>query len=239
MHRKEKEKTVEELHKLFSEAKGLYLADFTGIDIQMIDELRGKFRENKVAYRVVKNTLTRRSIEGLGYDALFDHLVGPTAVAYSNEDPVAPGKLINEFYKKNEKLALKAAVIDGEVYDNEMASKIVKLPPKEQLIASLLGTLNSPITGLVCVFSGLLRNLVNVLDQVKELKENQGDAPAAPEAKPAEEAKETDVKAEEAAEPEKTEVSPEKPAEAGSEEPEKKEEADEKASEDKSGSNEE
>jgi len=179
MIREEKEKSVEELRKVFSEAKALYLTDFTGINVEMISDLRRQFRKENVEYRVVKNTLTRRSIDGMEYNDLMEYLVGPTAIAYSYDDPLAAGKLIDEFNKKNKKLELKAAIIEGEVYDRETAIKIAKLPPKEVLIAKLLGTLISPVSGLVYTLNGIIRNAVSVLDQIRDLKEKQGDAPAA------------------------------------------------------------
>ncbi|MFC1562266.1 50S ribosomal protein L10 [candidate division KSB1 bacterium] len=182
MIKEEKEKNVEELQKVFAEAKGVYLTDFTGIDVQMINDLRSEFRKDNVNYRVVKNTLTLRSLEGAGFDDLKVHLVGPTALAFSYEDPLAPGKLIENFYKKNQKLELKAALIDGIVYDKDTTKKIVALPPKDQLIAKLLGTLNSPVSGLVYLLNGMLVGLVNVLSRIKETKEEQGGTPAAPEA---------------------------------------------------------
>ncbi|MFC1477076.1 50S ribosomal protein L10 [candidate division KSB1 bacterium] len=175
MIREDKEKNVIELQKVFEEAKSVYFADFTGIDVQMINDLRRQFNKENVTYRVVKNTLTRRSIEGRGFDGLMPYLIGPTAIAYSFDDPVAPGKLIEEFYKKNDKLELKAALIDGEIYDHETAIKIVRLPSKEQLIAQLLGTLNSPITGLVYVLSGVVRNVVSVIDQIRQKQETDGE----------------------------------------------------------------
>jgi len=183
MIKEEKAKTVENLQKIFSKAKGVYLADFSGINVQMINKLRQQFKNENVTYRIVKNTLTRRSIEGLNYDDLLPYLEGPTALAFSYYDAIAPGKLIEDFFKKNKKLEMKAAIIDGKIYNKDMARKIVELPPKDILIAQLLGTLNSPIFGLVNTLNGVIRKFANVVDQIRELKEKQGDTQSAAEVK--------------------------------------------------------
>lgn len=174
MTREEKEKAVAELSKIFTEAKGVYLTDFSGINVDTINELRSKFRENNINYKIVKNTLTRLSIKDLPLDDLRPYLDGPTALAFSYDDALIPGKLIDEFHKKTELMPIKAALIDGTVYDQSMTLKIVNLPTRDELIARMLCTLNSPISGLVIVMSGIVRNLVGVLDAVRSKKENEG-----------------------------------------------------------------
>jgi len=178
MIRKEKEKIVAELKQVFSDSKGLYLTDFTGIDVASINELRREFRQNNITYRVIKNTLARRSVKEINLDELYKYLDGPTGIAYSYDDGLAPGKLIIGFQKKSDLLPIKAALIEGEVYDRKMAERIVALPPRDVLLGSLLRALNSPVTGFVMVLGGLLRNLVGVFDQIREQKEKQGNAPA-------------------------------------------------------------
>jgi len=201
MLKNEKETVVEELQKVFSEAKGVYLTDFTGINVRMVNELRKNFRDGNVEYRVIKNTLARRSLQGGSLDGLLQYLNGPTALAYSNEDSLAPVKIIDKFQKETKLLLIKAAVVDGVIFDQEDMEKIVKLPSRKELLARLLGSLNSPVTGLVGVLSGVLRNLVGVLSAVKDKKEQGGESSgvedqkepgskvveqSAPESKPAE-----------------------------------------------------
>lgn len=212
MIREEKERTVAELHQIFSDAKGIYLTDFTGIDVSLINELRGQFRQNEVIYRVIKNTLALRSIEGLDFEALNKHLNGPTGIAYSTNDALVPGRVINEFQKKNDRLPLKAIIVEGVIYEEEEAKKIIKLPSKEALLAKMLGSLNSPITGFVMVLRGLLRNLANVLDQIREQKKKDGGAPAPGSKK--EESTEVKVKPAEEAKAEPAEEVKSEPAEA-------------------------
>ena len=171
MIREDKEKVVEELNRLFSEAKGIYLTDFTGIDVETTNELRRQFRKENINYRVVKNTLTRLAIQGLPLGDLQPYLTGPTGLIMSFENALLPGKVIENFQKKTELLPIKAAVIDGTVYDRSETEKIIKLPSRDELVAKLLGSLNLPLTGIVVVLSGLLRNLVGIIDAIREQKE--------------------------------------------------------------------
>lgn len=191
MKKADKEIVIGELQKIFTEAKGVYLADFTGVDVESVNDLRQKFRDGNIEYRVVKNTLAKRSLEGLSYDELLPYLNGPTAIAYSYDDEIGPGKVMSDFHKETEKMVLKAAIVDGTFYDEEAVSEIVKLPSRDVLLTRLLGSMNSPITGFVGVLNGVLRNFVGVLDALREKMENEGGLVAVD--KPAEEAKEETV----------------------------------------------
>ncbi len=176
MIRTEKQKTVDDLKKIFAESKGVYLADFTGINVEAISGLRREFRKANVNYKVVKNTLAKLSIKDMSLDELDEYFIGPTAIAYSSEDELSAGKIIEKFHKATKTLVIKASVIDGEVFNEEDTSKIIKLPPKDMLLAQLLGTLNSPITGFVRVLNGVIRNAVSVLDALREKMEKEGGA---------------------------------------------------------------
>lgn len=189
MFKEEKEKIVADLTKIFAEAKGVYLTDFSGINVDTINDLRRQFRQENIDYRVVKNTLTRLSIKDLPLEDLRPFLDGPTGIAFSYEDPLLPGKLIEKFHKETNLMPIKAALIEGSVYDKDMAEKIVNLPSRDTLIAQLLGTLQSPISGLAMVLSGLLRNLVGVLDAIKQ-KQEEGEGQDA-ESKNGDEARDT------------------------------------------------
>ncbi len=177
MLKKDKEKVVEELHKVFAEAKGVYLTDYTGVNVEKTNDLRTRFRESNVEYRVVKNTLAQRSLEGGSFGDLLQHLNGPTALAYSFEDSVVPAKIIDKFHKETDLLSIKAGVVEGVVFDKDDVAKIVALPSRDELLAKMLGSLNSPITGLVGVLSGLIRNLVGVLAAVRDKTEKEDGSP--------------------------------------------------------------
>lgn len=171
MNREEKEKIVADLNKIFAEAKGVYLTDFSGINVDTINDLRRQFRQENIDYRVVKNTLTRLAIKNLPLEDLRPFLDGPTGIAFSYEDPLLPGKLIEKFHKETDLMPIKAALIEGLVYGKALAEKIANLPSRDTLIAQLLGSLQSPILGLAMVLNGLLRNLVGVLEAIKRKQE--------------------------------------------------------------------
>ncbi|MFQ6617338.1 MAG: 50S ribosomal protein L10 [Fidelibacterota bacterium] len=172
MAREEKEKIVEDITRRLSEATGIYLTDFSGLNVQSISELRRKLSDASVEYRVVKNTLTRLSVEKAGYHELSEYLVGPTGIAFVYGDPTIPAKIITEFAEKVKKPEIKICVLEGKIVDKDLIPRIAKLPPKEVLIANLLGNLQYPLTGLINSLRYNLLKLVWLLQNIKERKRN-------------------------------------------------------------------
>ena len=169
----QKVEIVEELSKKISEAKSVFLTDFTGLNVQEISELRRSLKGASVEYQVVKNTLARLSVKSAGYDDLLEFLDGPTALAFGTDDPAAPARIMKEFRKSNEKLKFKACLFDGVLLGVDRIDEIANLPTKEVLLARLLGSLNSPLTNLVCSLNGILTQLVTVIDAVKKQTEEK------------------------------------------------------------------
>jgi large subunit ribosomal protein L10 len=164
-----KEATVEELTARLAAAKNLFLTDYAGLTVEEITKLRGELRKDGTTYSVVKNTLFRIAAGDLAAQ-LEQYLAGPTGIAFAGADPVAPAKAIKTFSDTVKRVAVKAAYIDGRVVDAAQVEKLAKLPPKIELIASLVGTLANPLRGLVTVLSGNQRGLVRVLDAIREQK---------------------------------------------------------------------
>src|SRR5690554_5269563 len=133
-----KKQVVEEIKGKFQEAQAAVLVDYRGLNVEEITELRSKFRAEGVDYKVYKNTLMRFAVKEAGYEGLLEYLVGPTAVAFGTEDPVAAAKIINEFAKKHKNLEIKAGMVDGKVIDINGVKELADLPPKEVLIAKVL-----------------------------------------------------------------------------------------------------
>ena len=167
----EKETIVAEVAEIFENAKSVFVTDYQGLNVQMISEFREKCREASVSYRVVKNTLTRLAARKAGFDEMVDNLLGPSAIAYSYEDPSAPAKVISEFAKKAEMPTIKVALFEGEFYGPENVQEIVALPSKSILLAQLVGGCNANIQNLVSGLHGLLSKLTITLDAVKKIKE--------------------------------------------------------------------
>lgn len=167
----EKERFVEEIAESFKEAKGIYFTDYLGLDVEQINDLRSKFFKADIEYKVVKNRLTKISAKEAGYDELGDLLSGPTAIAFSKEDPVAPAKILTDFSKENEDLALKGCIFEGQRIEMERIKAIASLPSREELLQKLLGGLQSPMRNFVSIVSAPMQKLLLALAQVRDQKE--------------------------------------------------------------------
>ncbi|HXO17015.1 MAG TPA: 50S ribosomal protein L10 [Candidatus Dormibacteraeota bacterium] len=172
-----KEAAVGELTEKLAAATNLFLTDYQGLTVGEITKLRGELRKDGNTYSVVKNTLFRIAAGDLAA-RLEAFLVGPTGIVFAGSDPVAPAKALKTFSDTVKRVAVKAAYIDGQVVDAAQVDKLAKLPPKIDLIASLVGTLANPLRGLVTVLSGNTSGLVRVLNAIREHK--GGDDSAAP-----------------------------------------------------------
>ena len=129
-----KKAKVEELSQKMKEAKSFVLADYRGLTVEQDTQLRREMREAGVEYTVIKNSIIRFAAKENGYDGLDEYLVGPTAMAISMEDPVAPSKLLSKFAKQYDKLEIKAGVVEGNILDINGIKSIASLPSREELM---------------------------------------------------------------------------------------------------------
>jgi len=167
----EKEAIVKEVTEIFEKAKGVFVTDFQGLNVEKISDLRQKCREASVNYLVVKNTLARLAAKNAGWDDVVEHLNGPSAVAYSYDDPSAPARVITEFAKKEEKPTIKVSLFEGIFYGPDKVQAIAALPSKEVLLTRLAGGFKSPIQGFAGSLHGLLQKFIMTIDAVKAAKE--------------------------------------------------------------------
>lgn len=165
-----KKGVVQEIKQKFESAHSAILLDYRGLTVAEVTELRNQCRAAGVEYVVLKNTMIELAVKELGITGLDDHLKGPTAVAFGLKDPVAPAKVLTEFIKKVKKTQLKCGVVDGHVIDVKGVTALSELPPKEVLIAKMMGSLNAPITNFVGVLSATLRSLVYAIEAVRKQK---------------------------------------------------------------------
>jgi large subunit ribosomal protein L10 len=163
-----KKQVVKELSESIKSAKTIVFADYRGLTVEQDTELRSALRKAGVEYKVVKNTLTKLAAKENGLDDLEPHFNGSTSMAFSSEDVVAPAKVMVEYAKKFEQLELKVGVVEGKVFDVKGIEAIASLPSKEELLAKALGSLKSPINGLVNVLNGNIRGLVIALNAIAE-----------------------------------------------------------------------
>lgn len=171
MKRSEKDAIIEEMVQRVSASTAMYFADFSGLTVADETELRREFRKAGVEYAVVKNTLIRKALERVtGYDKVYDHLAGPTGVAFCGDDLSAPAKIIKKFKEKTGKLTLKAAVLEKQVYDGSAIDRLAMIPSRKELMAGVLGSIQAPLQGVVGVINAVARDLVSVIDQIGEKK---------------------------------------------------------------------
>jgi large subunit ribosomal protein L10 len=166
-----KQQITEDLHDRFARSAIIVLTDYKGLDVTSINDLRRKLRESNIEYQVVKNTLLVRAAEDTEVALIKDHFNGPSAVAISYDDPVAPAKVLTQFAKDNNKLEIKAGVLNGKVLDVQAIKALATLPSREVMLAQLLSTINAVPTSIVRVLAEVPRSLVNVLTAIKDQKE--------------------------------------------------------------------
>jgi large subunit ribosomal protein L10 len=165
----QKKAVVAEVAEQFKGAEAAVLAEYRGLSVSQLTELRGKARQAQIYVRVVKNSLTRRAIEGSSYECLRDQLSGPLALAIS-KDPVAVAKLLADFAKDNEALKIRAGAMGGKLMSIEQVEALAKLPSREQLLATLVGTLQAPIAKFVRTLNEVPSKFVRALAAVRDAK---------------------------------------------------------------------
>ena len=155
-----KQPIVAEISELFDGAKAAVLVDYRGLTVEQDTALRKELREAGVTYKVYKNTMINFAAKGTEFEALAPNLEGPTALAVSKTDAAAPARILYNFSKKADALQLKAGVVEGTYYDEKGIQIIATIPSREELLAKLLGSMQSPIT-----------NFARVIKQIAEAKE--------------------------------------------------------------------
>jgi large subunit ribosomal protein L10 len=168
-----KKQFVQQLRERFEKTRLVILTDYKGLDVATMTELRARLREADIEYEVIKNTMLRRASEGTHVEGIKDEFKGPSAVAMSYVDPVSPAKILTEFAKKNEKLQIRAGVLEGKILDLSAIKSLSSLPSREQLLSQVLSAMIAVPTSLVTALSDVPRRMVNVLQAIKEQKEQQ------------------------------------------------------------------
>lgn len=182
----QKKQIVADLVETLKSAQAGVLVDYRGLTVEQDTELRRKLREAGVEYKVVKNTLTRFAAKEVGLEGLDEQLNGPTSLAVSAEDPVAPAKVIADFAKNVECLQIKAGFLDGNVISMDEVKTLANTPSRDTLIAKIMGSLNAPISNLVRTLQALVDNGVepSEINIAKEEAPAEEAAPVVEEAAP-------------------------------------------------------
>jgi large subunit ribosomal protein L10 len=169
-----KVRAVEEFAKALDGACGVVLADFTGLDVAAVSDLRRKCRTAGVQYRVVKNTLAKRALSSTGMQPLEKLLDGPNAWAIHRTDQVAAAKILNEFAKDHANLKIRGGLVDGRLVSMPEIQALAKLPGREVLLAQVLAGMQGPMTGFAGALAALLRSFVGAVDAYAKKRAESG-----------------------------------------------------------------
>lgn len=173
MDRTQKQNQIEYIKGRFEKAKTIIFADYRGLNVSDITDLRRKLRQSNAEMRVVKNRLAKKAASTLKIDGLSQVLTGPTAMTSSDVDAVIPAKILVNFAKDHGVFEIKAAYMDGKILDVKEIRHLASLPSKEVLLSRALASMQAPITNFTLVLATIPRQLANVVNAIKEQKEKQ------------------------------------------------------------------
>ncbi|SET64044.1 LSU ribosomal protein L10P [Nitrosomonas marina] len=165
----EKKAIVKEVSAQVASAQAIIMAEYRGMEVGQMTQLRAKAREAGIYFRVIKNSLVRRAVEGTPYAELSEHMVGPLAYGISS-DPVAAAKVLHEFSKENEKFVIKIGAMGESVMSREDVTALAALPSRDELLSKLLGTMQAPIAKFVQTLNEVPTKFVRGLAAVRDSK---------------------------------------------------------------------
>jgi large subunit ribosomal protein L10 len=171
MKKEDKAAKVAELAELAKSSSAMLVADYRGITVAEARDIRTELREAGAHFEVTKNTLMMRAVDAADASEIKEYLTGPSAVAFCGEDAVNPAKVLVKFSKAIKPFDIKGGLLDGKLIDVDKIKFLASLPPREVLLAQLLGAMQGPIRGLATVCAGPIRGLVTVLQRIQEEKE--------------------------------------------------------------------
>jgi large subunit ribosomal protein L10 len=167
----QKREIVAEVNQAAASALSAVLADYRGLTVSEMTEMRAKARKSGVYLRVVRNTLAKRAVEGTQYECLNEAFVGPTLLAFSTDEPGSAARLIKDCAKDYDALEVKALSIDGELLDAGQLDRVAKLPTKDEAIALLMAVMQAPITKLARTLKEVPGKLVRTVAAVRDAKQ--------------------------------------------------------------------
>lgn len=170
LKKEDKTRIISELQDKFGKAKGIVFTDYRGLNVEEITGLRNSLRSAAVEYKVVKNTLAKRAAEGTPVEAAKDIFSGPIGIAVGYDDPVLVVKKVLEFSKSNNKLEIKGGVVEGSICTPEQIKAISELPPREILLAMLVGAMQSPLSKLAGLLNSTLAQFTYAMEALKNKK---------------------------------------------------------------------
>lgn len=176
MLRNDKDAVIAEVQQLLTDTENLFVSDYRGLTVAELAELRGKLRQSGASFKIVKNTLGGIAADKAGREPVKELLSGPTAVTFCGDDLVGAAKALADFGKTHPQLAVRGGLLEASLIDAEGVKALASLPPRDTLIAQVVGTMAAPMTGLVTVLQGTVSGFVRALDQVARQKAAAGEA---------------------------------------------------------------
>ncbi|HLP29033.1 MAG TPA: 50S ribosomal protein L10 [Candidatus Didemnitutus sp.] len=169
--KEQKKVVVAELADMLREATSLFFVDFTGMTVATDQAFRNELRKKGVTMRVAKNTLIIRALADVGgYEIEDSKFAGQTAVIFGGADPIAPAKIIRQYFEKGERPKLKVAVVEGQVFDGTQLKQVSELPTREDLISAMIGSIHAPISGIVGSINAVMRDVASLVEEVAKKK---------------------------------------------------------------------
>lgn len=171
--KEKKKEVVELLAEKLKKTTGLYLLNFAGMNVESTIALRRAFKAKGLDYKIAKNTLIRKALDATGeFDLPEEYLRGPSGIIFSYDDPSQPAKVLKEYLDKTkaEIPVLKAALIDKQLYDGSRLKELASLPSREDMIASIIGSIHAPISGIVGAVNAVMRDLAYLIEEVAKKK---------------------------------------------------------------------
>ena len=165
-----KQEKIEEMKEKFAKAKVAVVTEYKGLTVEEITKLRRELQKQEGDYMVTKNTLAKVAAKGTQYEILDEVMKGPIAIAFGFKDEVAPAKVLTKFIKEVKKGEILSAALDGKLLSKKETEVLSNLPSKEELYAKMLGSINSPATGIVGAVNAVMSGLVRAMDQVAKKK---------------------------------------------------------------------
>jgi large subunit ribosomal protein L10 len=167
----QKKAIVADLVELLKPAQSIYFVDFAKLSVQETTDIRKEFHKIGASMRVAKNTLILRALAEIeGVDVPAELLAGQTAIVIAGEDATAPAKIIKKTFDKTERLGLKAAIIEGQLYEGKQLNLVASLPSRADLMAGIIGSLQSPVSGIVGSINAVMRDLSSIIEEVAKKK---------------------------------------------------------------------
>lgn len=171
MDKKQKQESVSQIKALVENSTAIYLVDYAGINVEDINLLRREFLKENITYKVFKNTLLKRVFKEIGgFDSFEPLLIGMTGIAFCEDNFIAPAKIIKKYSKDNNKFNFKGSYIESQFYGADQLDTLASMPTKDEVMASIVGSIAAPASGIVGAINAVMRDIVGLVDEISKKK---------------------------------------------------------------------